>query len=123
MNTKEFKENFRSTLETMYEVMEKKNSDYAKWWAFDNFELVEKLWVTSVEKGIFIRMLDKVGRISSLLEQENKVKDESIIDSISDLANYSVLLKVYLEDKKKNWKIDEVNYLEKYLTYKYKNSN
>jgi hypothetical protein len=34
MNKEEFKESFKSTLDNMYKIMERKNSDYAKISAF-----------------------------------------------------------------------------------------
>ena len=104
MNKEEFKESFKSTLDNMYKIMERKNSDYAKISAFWNFELVEKLWITSIEKWILVRMADKMSRISTLIDQDAKVKDESIMDTLQDLANYSVILKIYLEYANKNKK-------------------
>jgi len=100
MNKKEFKEEFKYTLENMYNIMEKKNADYAKTDPFWNFKLVESLWITTVEKGILVRMADKMSRISTLIDQEAQVKDEAIEDTLQDLANYSIILKLYLESNK-----------------------
>lgn len=100
MNREEFKESFENTLKDMHTIMQAKNSDYASESnPFGNFSLVEQLWITSIEKWILVRMADKMSRISNLIESEAKVKDESIADTLSDLANYSVILKVYLESK------------------------
>ena len=74
MDKEEFKKNFKDTLDNMYNIMERKNSDYAKTSAFWNFELVEKLWITSIEKWILVRMADKMSRISTLIDQDAKVK-------------------------------------------------
>ena len=101
MNKKEFKEAFRDTLENMYNIMEKKNSDYSRTWAFWNFELVSTLWITSVEKWILVRMADKMSMISTLIDQEAAVSNEAITDTLEDLANYSIILKVYLESNEK----------------------
>jgi len=92
---------FKETLDKMYEIHIAKNHDYAgKANPFKNFELVEAVGVCSVEKGILVRMCDKMSRISNLLETEGKVADEKIEDTLCDLANYSVILKCYLEQKK-----------------------
>ena len=47
-------------------------------------------------------MSDKLSRIANLLKSEakNSVKDESIEDTLIDLANYSIILKILIEDKK-----------------------
>ena len=97
MEKKEFKEQFRDTLDNMYNIMENKNADYAKTDPFGNFRLVETLWITSVEKGILVRMCDKMSRISTLIDQKAEVKDEAIEDTLEDLANYSIILKLYLK--------------------------
>lgn len=92
---------FKETLEKMNSIREAKNHDYAGVGdPFDNFKMVEKLGITSVEKGILVRMTDKMSRIVNLLEREGKVEDEKIEDTLLDLANYTVILKCYLEHKK-----------------------
>ena len=101
MDRKGFKEWFSSTLEEMYRIMEAKNADYANDAnPFSNFKLVEDLWIVSLEKGILVRMSDKMSRIANLLEnKEAKVKDESIRDTLLDLANYSIILSLFLNEK------------------------
>lgn len=99
MDKQEFRKKFKKTLDEMYEIMEKKNADYAKVSAFWNFELVETLWITSVEKWLLVRMADKMSRITTLIDQDAQVKDEAITDTLQDLANYSVILKIFLESK------------------------
>ena len=92
---------FTETLEAMKSIMLAKNSDYTgEKGAFDNFLMVERLGITSPEKGLLVRMTDKLCRISNLLENEAQVKDESITDTLLDLANYSVILKCLIENKK-----------------------
>lgn len=104
MDNQEFKDKFAETLDTMYKIMEAKNADYGWWNPFWNFELIEKMWVTSLEKWILVRMTDKMSRIANLIESDPKVKDEAITDTLQDLANYSIILKLYLENKNTiNW--------------------
>ena len=94
-------EEFEKNLKIMLELTKAKNHDYAKGDdPYKNFRLVEQLEICSVETGILVRMCDKMSRISNLLETEGKVADEKIEDTLLDLANYSIILKCYLEQKK-----------------------
>lgn len=81
-------------------ISEAKNSDYAgNGDAFQNFRICESFGMT-VEQGILVRMSDKMMRIANLISRPGKVKDESISDTLSDLANYAMILKVYIDCKK-----------------------
>lgn len=83
------------------EISRKKNSDYAGVSdPFKNFRNCETYGV-SAEKGIIVRMTDKLTRASNLLEREALVADEKIGDTLLDLANYSIILKLMLENKKR----------------------
>lgn len=101
MDKKQFQDEFKKTLDNMYLIMLKKNADYAKTDPFGNFKLVEELGITNVEKGILVRIADKISRITNLIDKEAQVKDESIEDTLQDLANYAVILKIYLKLWKK----------------------
>lgn len=46
-----------------------------------------------------IRLEDKLNRYKSLIKQDALVKDESIIDTLMDLANYSIMTIIELENK------------------------
>lgn len=103
MNKKEYMDFHSSECEKMKEITRAKNSDYCGIGddPFKNFRQVEYLGVCSVEQGFMTRMSDKMSRISSYIQKgELEVKDESVTDSLRDLANYSVLLMGYLESKK-----------------------
>lgn len=104
MNKETFKKLFKEKLDYMYETMEKKNSDYSGWDKvdnpFQNFELVEQLGITTTSKGILVRICDKMSRISSLMDNEAKVADESQIDTCIDWANYFLILALRLIDEK-----------------------
>lgn len=100
MTRDEFKNRFSETLSLMFKTMSEKNNDYASDDnPFGNFTLVKELWITSIEKWILVRIADKISRISNLIDKEAKVKDESIKDTLLDLANYAIILKIYLENK------------------------
>jgi hypothetical protein len=49
-----------------------------------------------------IRLEDKLNRIKSLIKNEAAVKDESLIDTLMDLANYSIMTIIELEGEKEN---------------------
>lgn len=85
--------------ETALQLMKSKNADYAtESDPFCNFRECERFGVP-VEKGILVRMTDKVSRLLNLISKPGQVKDESIQDTLTDLMNYSNILKVYLDTK------------------------
>jgi hypothetical protein len=84
------------------EISRRKNADYTGSTEnpFSNFQSVEVLGI-STEVGFLTRMMDKMKRIASFVEQgELQVKDESVQDTLNDLANYSALFAGYLQSKK-----------------------
>lgn len=84
------------------EISRKKNADYTgkNDDPFSNFKSVEMLGI-STEHGFLTRMMDKMKRIASFAENgQLQVKDESVTDTLRDLANYSCLLAGYIQSKK-----------------------
>jgi hypothetical protein len=84
------------------EISRKKNSDYTgnSDDPFSNFKAVETLGI-SAEAGFLTRMMDKLKRIASFTTQgQLLVKDESVTDTLRDLANYSCLLAGLIESYK-----------------------
>lgn len=53
-----------------------------------------------VERGILVRLMDKMSRISTLLDKEGMVKDEAVDDTIDDAINYLAILKSYRKRNK-----------------------
>ncbi|HCL4466748.1 TPA: DUF1599 domain-containing protein [Clostridium botulinum] len=73
------------------EIYKHKNHDYG-----DSFgETYKKLGIISA----VTRITDKVNRLQSLCTKEQKVEDESIEDTLKDLANYSIMTLIEMEDK------------------------
>lgn len=102
MTKKEYFEFAKQFFNDCVELAEKKNADYtgANDNPFSNFQSVEVLGI-STEAGFLTRMMDKIKRIASFVERgELQVKDESVKDTLRDLANYSCLLSGYIESKK-----------------------
>lgn len=99
----------------MNDTMKRKNNDYCSASndkevdPFHNFRQIESLGLCSAEVGIVTRMLDKLARISSFIKNGDlQVKEESVEDTLMDLANYSIILSAFIKDKYKE-KQHEVN--------------
>lgn len=79
---------FEDITSSMLELYKKKNADYG-----DSFGK------TFGEFGIIapvVRMNDKLERIKSLIKNEAKINDESIEDTLTDLANYAIMTLIEL---------------------------
>jgi len=89
---------------TARELMKKKNADYAGRNGvepFANFTRVESMGICSTERGMLVRVTDKMSRLSSFVESGKlEVANESFEDTIVDVINYMVLLHSYVKDKK-----------------------
>jgi hypothetical protein len=84
-------------------ITKAKNADYTGIGddPFANFCRVEALGIASTEQGFLTRMLDKFCRLISFAQKGVlEVKDESVEDSLLDLANYSILLAGYIRTKR-----------------------
>lgn len=95
-------DDLHQTFENCMQTAIKKNNDYggSNNNPFANFENSTVAGVT-VERGILVRLMDKMSRISTLLEKEAMVKDEAITDTIEDAINYLAILKSYINQKNK----------------------
>lgn len=82
----------------MREITRRKNLDYATDSdAFQNFRLTEHLQITNTSRGILVRMCDKFQRICNLIGgNDAAVLDEKIDDTLKDLANYAIILLIYM---------------------------
>jgi hypothetical protein len=97
------------TFKNMLEITRRKNADYAGNGgdAFNNFTRVEVLGIASTEQGFLTRMNDKFSRIISFMQNgELQVKDESVDDTLLDLANYCLLMAGYLKAKREKAKTE-----------------
>lgn len=82
---------FNQLLMKISQLHASKNSDYASDDPLSNFKECEKFGVASF-LGILVRMSDKWSRIRSIIKKGSReVKDESIEDTLCDLAVYSLL--------------------------------
>ena len=76
------------------ELYERKNHDYG-----DSFHLTYKKWGLLMAA---IRLEDKLQRFETLIRAESRVKDESVRDTLIDLANYAIMTVMELD--REEWK-------------------
>jgi len=102
MNKKEYLTFARQFTDEMIILTEKKNNDYTGKADdfFQNFKIVEKLGICSVEQGFLTRISDKISRLAGFASGNKlEIKNESVIDTLQDLANYSIIFAGYLKSK------------------------
>ena len=103
MTREQFLEFHKEMCEKMHSICQAKNADYAGAGedAFHNFTTINA-WKIPTEVGFMTRMTDKMARIASFIERgQLEVKDESVEDTLLDLANYCLLFVGYLESRKR----------------------
>ena len=84
---------FKEITDEMNALYERKNHDYGNSFS----ETYRKLGVISATT----RMLDKMNRVVSLVTKDKQeVKDESLRDTLIDLANYAVMTIMELDGEK-----------------------
>ena len=80
------------TFQECLEILKKKDADYCQQGElFSNFKSAQLVGV-SPERAVLVRVMDKLSRISNLIDKEGEV-DESLEDSIHDCINYLAILK------------------------------
>lgn len=85
---------FKTVTDELYKIHKDKNADYGS--SFDK---------TCDYFGIIaavVRICDKVERIKTLTKFDSKVKDESVLDTLKDLANYAILTIIWLKNNQTN---------------------
>lgn len=86
-------EQFMSITQDMTETYAAKNHDYGNSFerSLDEFGLVASA----------VRLGDKMNRIKSLIKKEAQVKDESIKDTLLDMANYAIMTVMWMNKNQK----------------------
>ena len=98
MDALDFIERLQTLSQDAIELAIKKNADYANNSdPFANFNTAALSGV-SVPRGMLVRMSDKMVRISNLLDRSPKISNESIEDSCTDLSNYALILRIWIEE-------------------------
>jgi hypothetical protein len=82
----------REILNSIHESYKRKNHDYGDSFhkSFEKFGLIAPV----------VRMSDKMGRLETLCQKEAQVKEESIRDTLMDLANYCIMTVMELDAQK-----------------------
>ena len=104
MNMNDKIELHKKLLDSMHELYIKKNSDYGD----SVHETYKKYGLVS----FLVRIEDKLNRVKTLSEksckqQDAKVLDEKIEDTLMDLANYSILALIELKNDKSELSVSE----------------
>ena len=104
----EYSDGFYALTKKMDKIHRAKNADYAGDNPYSNFMQCKALGIDAFT-GVLVRIGDKYSRIVNLAKKgcEGEVKDESIMDTLIDLANYSliaILVKQYEENLAKKSK-------------------
>lgn len=81
-------ERFRHITFDMTKTYIDKNHDYGNSFdkSLDKFGLIASM----------VRMEDKMNRLTSLIDKKAKVKDESVKDTLLDLANYCIMTAMWI---------------------------
>ena len=88
------KQRHKELLQELHTTYVAKNADYGSSFS----ETFDKLGVISAAT----RILDKTNRFTNLaISKDTKVNDESITDTLMDLANYCLLTVMEIENSKK----------------------
>ena len=84
---------FKDIVKGMIETYVRKNHDYGNSFdkSLDKFGLVASV----------VRIGDKMNRIESLVQKEAMVQDESIRDTLLDMANYAIMTVMWMDNQKK----------------------
>lgn len=90
-----FFDNFSSQ---MKEIIFKKGNDYANEDRLSNFKLAGHISGLTPELNCLSLISTKVARLGVLLNSKQEPNNESINDTLLDLANYSVLLAMIRDD-------------------------
>ena len=72
------------------EILRKKNDDYGNSFEkqYDEYGLLHVIW----------RIEDKLNRLKSLLDHDPQVVEESIEDTLTDIAGYSTIAKILVNE-------------------------
>lgn len=103
MTREEFMTYYKECLDRMQATTIAKNADYTAGDddPFFNFTRVEAVGIASTEQGFLTRMFDKFARVTTFVKKGVLlVKDETVEDTLIDLANYSLLMAGYIRSRR-----------------------
>ena len=83
---------FRKITNEMVMLYERKNNDYGN--------SIHDTYNKYGAAAYLVRMEDKINRVRTLVQNKEQKVDEKIHDTLVDLANYSILMLLELENDK-----------------------
>lgn len=86
----------------MKETLFKKGNDYSNKDRLSNFKLAGAICGLKAEQNCLSLIATKVARLGVLLNSDKEPNNESVQDSVLDLANYSILLSMILKPTPNN---------------------
>jgi len=99
------KERFHEIVKEMVELHDRKNRDYAGGEYLSNFMMCEKHMGFPAWKGCIIRLSDKMSRLMTIARNDEiAVSDETVADTLTDLAVYAIITRILYE----NFKADKI---------------
>jgi hypothetical protein len=115
MNIETQQSHFADMVKRMQDILFKKGNDYANTDRLSNFKLAGAISGGTPETNCLNLIATKVARLGVLLNSKGKPNNESIGDSIIDLANYAVLLDMIVAEKESSveWDADGISHLPK----------
>ena len=94
------KERFHEIVKEMTDLHDRKNRDYAGTDYLSNFLMCERMGIPAW-KGSLIRLSDKFSRVINIARTEEiSVSDETVVDTLMDLAVYAILTRILYENSK-----------------------
>lgn len=103
MTKEQYLEFHKQVCERLVSITKAKNADYTGITddPFRNFTQVEVLGICSTLQGFLVRMTDKFSRVNSFVQKGIlEVKDESVDDTLFDLANYAILMAGFIKSER-----------------------
>lgn len=95
------KERFHEIVKEMVELHDRKNRDYAGSEYLSNFMMCEQRMGIPAWKGCIIRLSDKMSRLMNIARtDEISVSDETVTDTLTDLAVYAIITRILYENFK-----------------------
>jgi hypothetical protein len=99
MNQKKQEYIFNQTVDKMRDIMLSKGNDYANEDRLSNFKLAGSICGLTPQQNCLSLIATKVARLGVLLKEKSEPNNESIEDSLVDMANYTLLLIMILKDE------------------------
>ena len=100
MTKKEQIAHFGYIVGEMEKVLFSKGDDYANTDRLSNFKLAGAITGGDARTNCLNMIATKVARLGVLINSDKEPKNESVEDSVLDLANYSVLLWMIINENK-----------------------